>query len=203
VTPLARGPACWYFDEGELDVWEVFARAVEQARRRSKSHCGGGPQLVREDLGIGPHRVWWVPELRAADDVKEVRGKLAKVDARTYARPDRTRTIKHRRGAIPDFDTTPGLFTEMAWQLGGEVEPMPWLTLDLSGVAGLAVDVVRAGLAALARSMITVPTDHPVRLRLASLPTGMTVELDGGPAGAVVDVPEGRSQVTLTAAGSP
>src|SRR4051794_16215691 len=30
VTPLARGPACWYFDEGELDVWEVWARVTEQ-----------------------------------------------------------------------------------------------------------------------------------------------------------------------------
>ncbi|TDY09811.1 alpha/beta hydrolase-fold protein [Mycolicibacterium litorale] len=345
VTPLARGPACWYFDEGELDVWEVFARVVEQlgadpnrtviagysmggygtyklglsypevfaqavvlagpptcgvrlvrgveapADFDPTSHCAregdtwpllanarwlpfviahGGldqfvpfpgivqqvfeldrlgyryrfaaypvedhiafllkddfddpvahmgtglrqadpghitfawyPQLVREDLGIGPHRVWWVSELRAADDVTAQRGRRAKVDARSYARPDRTRTIKRRRGVIPDFDPTPGLFTEMTWQLGGEVDPMPWLTLDLSGVAGVAVDVVRAGLATLPRSTIAVSTDHPVRVRLASLPPGTAVELDGAPAGAVVDVPEGRSRLTLTAAGSP
>jgi len=37
VTPLARGPASWYFDEGELDVWEVWAR-------------------VREQLGVDPNR---------------------------------------------------------------------------------------------------------------------------------------------------
>ena len=30
VTPLARGPSCWYLDEGELDVWEVWARVAEQ-----------------------------------------------------------------------------------------------------------------------------------------------------------------------------
>ena len=30
VTPLARGPSCWYFDEAELDVWEVWARVSEQ-----------------------------------------------------------------------------------------------------------------------------------------------------------------------------
>lgn len=341
VTPLARGPASWYFDEGELDVWEVFARSVEQlgadpnrtvlsgysmggygtyklglsypevfsqavvlagpptcgvrlvrgveapADFDPTSHCAregdtwkllgnarwlpfviahGGldqlvpfpgivqqvfeldrlgyryrfatypvedhiafllkddfddpiahmgtglrqadpghitfawyPQLVREDLGIGPHRVWWVSELRAADDVKAARGRLAKVDARSYARPDPTRTLKRRRGVIPDFDPTPGLFTEMTWQPGGDVEPLPLLTLELAGVAGLAVDVVRAGLAALSRSTVTVVTDHPVRLRLASLPPGMTVELDGGPAGAVVDVPEGRHQILLAA----
>ncbi|MFS0898442.1 alpha/beta hydrolase-fold protein [Mycolicibacterium litorale] len=341
VTPLARGPSCWYFDEGELDVWEVFARVVEQlgadpnrtviagysmggygtyklglsypevfsqavvlagpptcgvrlvrgvqapADFDPTSHCAregdtwpllanarwlpfviahGGldqfvpfpgivqqvfeldrlgyryrfaaypvedhvafllkddfddpvahmgtglrqadpghitfawyPQLVREDLGIGPHRVWWVSELRAAEDVTQVRGQLASVDARSYARPDRTRTIRRRRGAIPDFDPTPGLFTEMTWQVGGEVDPLPLLTLDLTGVAGLAVDVVRAGLATLSRSTITVATDHPVRIRLASLPPGTTVELDGRPAAPVVDVPVGRSQLTLTA----
>ncbi|WP_197373280.1 peptidase [Mycolicibacterium baixiangningiae] len=341
VTPLARGPACWYFDEGELDVWEVFARAVEQLGADPNrtvvagysmggygtyklglsypevfaqavvlagpptcgvrlvrgveapgdfdptSHCAregdswpllanarwlpfviahGGldqfvpfpgivqqvfeldrlgyryrfaaypvedhvafllkddfddpiahmgtglrqadpghitfawyPQLVREDLGIGPHRVWWVSELRAADDVTAERGKRARVDARSYARPDRTRTIRRRRGVIPDFDPTPGLFTEMTWQLGADVDPLPLLTLDLSGVAGLAVDVVRAGLATLSRSTIAVSTDRAVRIRLASLPPGMTVKLDGAPAGAVVDVPVGRSQLMLTA----
>lgn len=341
VTPLARGPACWYFDEGELDVWEVFARVVEQlgadpnrtviagysmggygtyklglsypevfaqavvlagpptcgvrlvrgveapADFDPTSHCAregdtwpllanarwlpfviahGGldqlvpfpgivqqvfeidrlgyryrfaaypvedhvafllkddfddpiahmgtgprqadpghitfawyPQLVREDLGIGPHRVWWVSELWAADEVKAVRGKVATVDARSYAKPDRTRTIRRRRGVIPDLDPTPGLFTEMTWELGDEVDPLPLLTLDLSGVAGCAVDVVRAGLAPLARSTIAVATDHPVRIRLASLPLGMTVKLDDKPAGAVVDVPAGRSQLALTA----
>jgi pimeloyl-ACP methyl ester carboxylesterase len=29
VTPLGRGPAGWYFDEAELDVWEVWARVRE------------------------------------------------------------------------------------------------------------------------------------------------------------------------------
>lgn len=30
ATPLGRGPACWYLDEGELDFWEVWARVAEQ-----------------------------------------------------------------------------------------------------------------------------------------------------------------------------
>ncbi|BCI87801.1 hypothetical protein NIIDMKKI_30070 [Mycobacterium kansasii] len=30
VTPLGRGPSTWYFDAGELDVWEVWARVAEQ-----------------------------------------------------------------------------------------------------------------------------------------------------------------------------
>ncbi len=30
ASPLGRGPACWFFDEGELDVWEVWARVTDQ-----------------------------------------------------------------------------------------------------------------------------------------------------------------------------
>ncbi|TFV61471.1 peptidase [Mycobacterium sp. PS03-16] len=342
VTPLARGPACWYFDEGELDVWEVFARAVEafdvdpnrtviagysmggygtyklgltypevfaqavvlagpptcgvrlvkgveapadfdptshcaqegdtwpllenarwlpfvvahgwldqlvpfpgivqQMFRLDKfgfryrlanypaedhvafllkddfddpvAHMGTGPrqsdpghitftwypQLVRDDLGIGPHRVWWISELVAAAEVTRTRGAVARVDARSEARPDRTRTVKRRTGFITDFDPTPGLYTELVWQLGAPVAPIPRLDLELSGVASLAVDVVRCGLVDRLPSAIDVATDHAVRIRLASLPPGTTVELDGSPAGAVVEVPVGRYRITLARA---
>lgn len=67
------------------------------------------------------------------------------------ARPDRTRTVKRRTGFITDFDPTPGLYTELVWQLGGPVA-----------------------------------TDHVVRIRLASLPPGTTVESDRTPVGAPV-----------------
>jgi poly(3-hydroxybutyrate) depolymerase len=30
VDVLRRTPSCWYFDEGELDVWKVWARVAEQ-----------------------------------------------------------------------------------------------------------------------------------------------------------------------------
>lgn len=342
VTPLARGPANWYFDEGELDVWEVFARAVEQlggdpnhvvlagysmggfgtyklgltypevfgqavvlagpttcglrlvrgietpADFDATSHCAREgdtydllenarwlpfviahgvvdelvpfpgivqqvlkldrlgyryrfasypledhiayllkddfddavahmttgarqpdpghitftwyPQLTRPDLGIGPHRVWWVSELRAAPEITATRGARARVDARSYARPDPTRTTRRRRGVIPDFDPTPGLYTEQTWQIGSVPASLPSLELELAGVAGLAVDLERAGLAALPRSSVSVATDHAVQLALVGLSPGTTVELDGAPAGPVVDVPVGRHTVALTVA---
>ena len=250
VTPLARGPSCWYFDEGELDVWEVWARVAEQlgtdpnrtvisgysmggygayklgltypevfaqavvlagpptcgvrllpdvdipgdldpnshcAREGDTfrllvnarwlpfviahgvldelvpitsvlqqvleldrlgyryrftvypfedhitwvfedefddpvSHMGTGlrqgdpghitftwyPQLVRPDLGIGPHQVWWLSDLTADPDTTATRGAIASVDARSYARPDPTRTTRRRRGFEPDLDLSPG-----------------------------------------------------------------------------------------------
>src|ERR1700730_10328076 len=42
------------------------------------------PELVRPDLGIGPHRVWWLSDLTAEPDTAATRGALASVDAQSY-----------------------------------------------------------------------------------------------------------------------
>ena len=340
VTPLARGPSCWYFDEGELDVWEVWARVAEQlgtdpnrtvisgysmggyaayklglsypevfaqavvlagpptcgvrllpdvdipgdldpnshcAREGDTwrllvngrwlpfviahgvldelvpitsvlqqvleldrlgyryrftvypfedhitwvledefddpvSHMGTGlrqgdpghitfawyPELVRPDLGIGPHQVWWLSDLTADPQTTATRGAIASVDARSYARPDPTRTARRRRGFEPGLDLSPGLYTELAWRIGPAVDPLPYLTLQLTRVAGLTVDVARAGLASLPASTINVATDTPALVTLAALPPNATVTIDGQPAGPSVAVPPGRHTITLT-----
>jgi hypothetical protein len=342
VTPLARGPSCWYFDEGELDVWEVWARAAEQlgtdpnrtvitgysmggygayklglaypevfakavvlagppacgvrlwpdvdlpADLDLDSHCaregdtwrtlvnarwlpfvvahglldelvpfpsaaeqvleldrlgyryrfsvypvedhiawllqdkfddpvahmGTGvrqsdpghitfawyPQLVRPDLGIGPHQVWWVSELTADPQLAATRGAIAEVDARSYARPDPTHTTRRHRGFLLHFDPTPGLYSELVWQPGLPTDRLPYLTLRLTGVAALTVDVARAGLAGLPSSTVTVATDTAVRIRLGALPAGVTVLLDGKPTGPTVAVPAGRHHIALRTA---
>jgi pimeloyl-ACP methyl ester carboxylesterase len=340
VTPLARGPSCWYFDEGELDVWEVWARVAEQlgtdpnrtvisgysmggyaayklgltypevfakavvlagpptcgvrllpdvgipgdldpdshcAREGDTwrllvngrwlpfviahgvldglvpitsvlaqvleldrlgyryrftvypledhitwaledefddpiSHMGTGlrhgdpghitfswyPALERPDLGIGPHQVWWLSELTADPQTTETRGAIASVDARSYARPDPTRTTRRRRGFEPDLDLSPGLYTELMWRIGQAVDALPYLTLQLTHVAGLTMDVARAGLASLPASTINIATDTPVLVTLTALPPNATVEIDGQPAGPSVAVPVGRHTIALT-----
>jgi pimeloyl-ACP methyl ester carboxylesterase len=340
ATPLARGPSCWYFDEGELDVWEVWARVAEQLRTDPNrtviagysmggyaayklgltypevfaqavvlagpptcgvrllpdvdipadldpnshcaregetwpllvngrwlpfviahgvldelvpitsvlpqvleldrlgyryrfsvypfedhiawvledkfndpiSHMGTGlrqgdpghitfawyPQLVRHDLGIGPHQLWWLSELTADPQTTATRGAIASVDARSYARPDPTRTTRRRRGFEPDLDLSPGLYTENLWRIGPAVDPLPYLTLKLTRVAGLAVDVARAGLASLPASAINIITDTPVLVTLTALPSEATVVIDGQPAGPSVAVPVGRHTITLS-----
>lgn len=345
VTPLARGPSCWYFDEGELDVWEVWARVAEQLGTDANrtvvsgysmggyaayklgltypevfaqavvlagppvcgvrllpnvdvpgnldpdSHCaragdtwellpnarwlpfviahgvldqlvpitsvlsqvleldrlgyryrftvypfedhltwvlddefddpiahmGTGlrqpdpghityswyPELVRPDLGLGPQHVWWLSDLTADPDLAGRRGAVASVDARSYARPDPTRTIRRRRGVEPDLDLSPGLYTELLWRTGAPVEPIPFLTLKLTGVASITVDVVRAGLASLDTSTIDVSTDTVTRVELTALPPDIAVLLDGEPTGPVVHVPVGRHTIALTAATVP
>ena len=340
ATPLARGPSCWYLDEGELDLWEVWARVAEQlgtdtdrtvisgysmggygtyrlalaypevfaqavvlagptacgvkllpdvtipgnldldshcAREGDTlrllvnarwlpfviahgaldelvpftsvlfqvheldrlayryrftvyptedhigwvfkddfddpvSHMGTGlrqsdpghvtftwyPQLVRHDLGIGPHRVWWLSDLTADPDTTARRGERASVDARSHARPDPTRTARRRRGFEPDRDFSPGLYTELLWRIGQPVDPLPSLALNLSHVAGLTVDVDRAGLASLKTSSISVVTDTLAQVTLAALPLDTTVLLDGQPTGPSVAVPVGQHTITLT-----
>ncbi len=340
VTPLARGPSSWYLDEGELDVWEVWARVAEQlgtdpnrtviagysmggygtyrlalaypevfaqavvlagppacgvkllphstipANLDPESHCaregdtlhllvnarwlpfviahglvdelvpfpsalfqvheldrlgyryrfsvyptedhigwvfeddfgdpvshmGTGlrqgdpghitftwyPQLVRDDLGIGPHQVWWLSELKADPDIAAKRGVTASVDARSHARPDPTRTTYRRRGFEPDLDLSPGLYTELLWRIGPPVDPLPSLALNLSHVASLSVDVARAGLASLRSSTINVVTDTLAQITLAALPANTTVLIDGQPSGPAVAVPVGQHTITLT-----
>ncbi|KUH81397.1 MULTISPECIES: alpha/beta hydrolase-fold protein [unclassified Mycobacterium] len=161
------------------------------------------PELVRHDLGLGPHRVWWLSNLAADPDLADRRGAVASVDARSYARPDPTRTIRRRRGVEPDLDLSPGLYTELLWRTGAAVEPLPFLTLKLTGVAGLTVDVARAGLASLDTSTIDVSTDTPARVELAALPPEVAVLLDGEPTGPLVQVPAGRHTIALTTAAVP
>lgn len=157
------------------------------------------PQLVRPELGIGPHRVWWLSELAADPAVTARRGAVAEVDARSYARPDPTHTVRHRRGAFVNFEPTPGLYSELEWRVGPSIAPLPYLTLRLTGVAGLAVDVARAGLAGLPSSTITVTTDTATQIKLSGMPAGVEVLLDGQPADATVAVPAGRHRISLSA----
>ncbi|KZS52772.1 peptidase [Mycobacterium kansasii] len=159
------------------------------------------PQLVRADLGIGPHQVWWLSELTADPAVTGRRGATAEVDARSYARPDPMRSIRRRRGFVPHFDPTPGLYTELEWRVTGPAEELPYLTLRLTGVASLTVDIKRAGLASLPSSTIAVSADTAAQITLAGLPDGAQVRLDGQLVGSVVAVPAGRHQISLERTG--
>ena len=182
------------------DFDDAVAHMGTGLRQPDPGHITFGwyPQLSRNDLGIGPHQVWWLSALKAGAHITATRGAIAEVDARSYARPDRTRTVRRRSGLIPGFDPSPGLFTELSWQVGPEVDPLPYLTLKLTGIASLTVDVARAGLAALRTSTIQVATDTATQVTLAALAPGTTIEVDGRPTGSQVAVPFGRHRIALT-----
>lgn len=156
------------------------------------------PQLDRPDLGVGPQRVWWISGFRADPQLASRRGAVATVEARSYARPDRTHRARRRGGFVLNFRPMPGLYAEQAWQLGRAPDTLPCMTLDLGGVAALSVDIARAGLAALPHSTITVATDSPVEITLEGLPNSTEVHFDDEPVGGTVAVPEGRHSIMLT-----
>ena len=195
VYPLEDHIA-WVFQDKFEDPISHMGTALRQA---DPGHITFAwyPQLVRADLGIGPHQVWWLSELSADQSVTARRGAVAQVDARSYARPDPTHTVRHHRGVFLNFDPTPGLYSELDWRVGPPVGALPYLTLRLTGVAGLTVDVARAGLAALPSSTITVATDTAAHITLGGLPAGVEVQLDGQPAGPTVAVSAGRHRITL------
>jgi pimeloyl-ACP methyl ester carboxylesterase len=157
------------------------------------------PQLVRADLGIGPHQVWWLSELTAAPQVAARRGAVAQVDARSYARPDPAHTITRHRGIVGHFDPTPALYSELDWRVGPAVGPLPYLTLRLNGVGSLTVDVERAGLAALPSSTISWATDTATEITLGGLGAGIAVQLDGQPVGPSVALLPGRHRIEMIA----
>ncbi|BCI87803.1 hypothetical protein NIIDMKKI_30090 [Mycobacterium kansasii] len=78
---------------------------------------------------------------------------------------------------------------------------LPYLTLRLTGVASLTVDVERAGLASLPSSSIAVASDTAAQITLAGLPDGLQVRLDGQPVESIVAVPIGRHQISLVRTG--
>jgi hypothetical protein len=197
VYPLEDHIA-WVFQDKFEDPISHMGTALRQA---DPGHITFAwyPQLVRDDLGIGPHQVWWLSELAADPEVTARRGAVAEVDARSYARPDPTHTVRHHRGVIPGFEPTPGVYSELDWQVGRPVGLLPYVTLRLTGVASLRVDLARAGLAALPTSTITVSTDVAARISLGGVGAGADVKLDGEPAGVTVAVSPGRHRITVTA----
>ena len=159
------------------------------------------PALVRPDLGIGPHRVWWISDLKAAGDPGLLRGRLAGLDARSYALPDRSRSVHHRGGIAWQFDPTPGEFVELVWHEGGRPPRQPTLTLSLRGIESLTVDLTRAGFGPDERGSVTVATDSPVTItfRGQSKKTVFSVD-DGAGAKGSVALPAGRHRIGVAPA---
>lgn len=117
--------------------------------------------------------MWWLSELTADPAVTARHGAVAEVDARSYARPDPTHSIRRHRGVFVDFEPTPDVYSKLDWRVGPRVGALPYLTLRLTGVAGLAVDTRRAGLAGLRSSTISVTIDTGTRVALGGLPAGV------------------------------
>jgi hypothetical protein len=197
------------------DEFDAVARMGTGLRTSDPGHITFAwyPQLVRADLGIGPHRVWWVSDLQATDEVIARRGAVAEVDARSYALPDATRSTHRHGGLLLHLDPTPGAYVEQTWTTSAPPERMPVVTLSLRDVASLTVDLARAGVREGEASRVVVSTNVPVRLTLTGPGDATTVRLLGsgtstvstvgtvGTGGAVdagsVALPDGRHELRI------
>jgi predicted esterase len=148
------------------------------------------PGLVRNDLGIGPHRVWWVSSLVGTS-------RIAEVDAQSLALPDPSVTTDLHGSLLFPGDPTPGLVATQSWSLGPPPARSPVIDLRLRAVTSLTIDIRRAGFAPGEAGTVQVATDGATTLALDSLPSGTPVRLDGVPVGSVVDIPKGQHVITF------
>ncbi|HSP39701.1 MAG TPA: alpha/beta hydrolase-fold protein [Frankiaceae bacterium] len=183
------------------DEFDAAHRMGTGLRSSDPGHITFGwyPQLVREDLGIGPHRVWWLSELKATPEITARRGATAHVDARSYARPDLTRSTRRHGGAILRFDPAPGAYLEQDWRTSSQPARLPVLTLSLRDVASLTVDLARAGFQPDEPGRVSVATNNPVQITLQGLPAEAPIRIDGTvtSGGASVSVPAGRHEIEI------
>jgi hypothetical protein len=155
------------------------------------------PQLERPQLGLGPQRLWWISGLRAAPQIASRRGEVATVEARSFARPDKKYCTRRRGGLVLNFKPMPGVYTEQRWRASRGPDVRPQMTLDLTGVAALTVDLARAGLATVPDATITVTTDGPAEIALEGVPPSTAVQFDDEPVIGTVMVSEGRHRISL------
>ncbi len=179
---------------------DSVAHMVTDVRKADPGHISFSwyPQLERPDLGVGPHRVWWISGLSATSEAASRRGAVATVEARSWARPDVPHRVRRSGGFVLSFRPTPGVYAEQTWQPEREIGAQPRMTLELTGVAGLTVDIARAGLAALSHSTIAFTSDSSAHITLEGLPHSTDVRCDGQRVSGTIVLTKGRHRITLT-----
>jgi hypothetical protein len=144
------------------------------------------PDLTDTDLGLGPTGVYWLRDLVARDRAP---GRLATVDATSFARPAEPHVVVRTKTVAVPGDPTPAVVKDAVWKpTGPKPAAKPILRLRLTDVSAVTVDLQRAGFGPTRTVTATVTTDGPTTLRFVN---------HGAPA--VVTVNAGTTTVTLPA----
>lgn len=132
------------------------------------------PDLARADYGIGPTGAYWVRDLAARSAAP---GTIAHVQATSGMRPAPAYAVVRNPGASVPGDPTPAVVVDNVWSplAGATPARTPRLTLDLTDVGRLAVDLVRAGFGSGQRATVVVTSDGTTTLRLLGLRPGERV----------------------------
>lgn len=159
------------------------------------------PDLDRPDLGIGSTGAYWLRDTRGRTVAP---GTVATLDAVSSALPNPAITPVTSTGVLAPGDPFPAVVTEQSWVYGAQPALRPMITLRLSDVGSLGVDLVRAGIPAGRGAALPVTTDGPVTVTLLRAGPGLPVGLDGVRVGTVsasgqiaVPVPTGSHTISL------
>jgi predicted esterase len=145
-------------------------------------HYAWYPQGSDPALGLGPTGIYWLRALHARD---RSAGKLASIDASSGARPAGAHLVLKTRSVDAPGDPTPAVVQTSVWSpLGPPAAAKRTLTLSLTNVQGLSVDMGRAGLAT-GPVKVTINSDGPTRVRflrggttkIVTVPSGTTIFL--------------------------
>ena len=148
--------------------------------------------VVDPALGLGPSGLYWLA------DLKQRTASLgsSRVVANDGAIPEPTVSERLSASVVDPPDAPPMQVTTGSWQTGAAPTPTRTLTLDLTNVASLAVDVSKARLP---HGVATVTTDGPATLTLGALAPGTTVR---GPDGSSDADSNGTAHVQLASGAS-
>jgi Putative esterase len=215
----AKDHMVWAAEDGFTTVAPWIERTP---RMRDPGHVTFAwyPALSHPRWGTGPTGAYWVRRLAARS------GELARVDARSSARPDPAVTGVTSREpivgpggsgepggagailgepgdqvgfleAVTGADPSVGVRAERRWEVGERPARSPRIELSLENVARLALQTRRAGRRRSEGLTVPVASDGPVLLTLLELVRGQRVLLDGAPVGAAG--PRGAATVALPA----
>jgi hypothetical protein len=159
---FVRYPAEDHMAFATQDRFDTVLDGLERPRRSrnpERVDFSWFPHLDRPDLGLRATGAYWVTGVRA-DDRRA--GALAQVHARTFARREPGHEAV-RFGPTPVAEPLPAVLQGLRWKLGSRPESRRLVTLRLSNVAAVSVDLGRAGLRC---GRVRVTTDRGVRLIL-------------------------------------
>jgi pimeloyl-ACP methyl ester carboxylesterase len=206
----AEDHLAWAAEDGFTTVPGWIDRSP---RRRNPGHVTFSwyPALSHPEWGTGPTGAFWVRGLAARSAQPD---QLARVDARSAARPDPAVTGRTSQEpivgpggtgepgglgailgepgdqlsfleAVSGADPSVGVRAERRWELGPAPARSARIELSFQNVARLALQTRRAGRRPGEGLSVPVSSDGPVRLTLLGLERGQRVRLDGTPVGRV------------------
>lgn len=175
----------------------------ESAPKMRKQHPGDitylwSPCSAQPELGLGPVGPWWLGDLQASDGCNAQGNTVyASIVAHSGGRPGRPVTgLRFSQTPVLNLASpSPAIREQQGWVLGPAADASGLLTLALTGVARLSVDLQGAGIAARRDKRITGSSDVPVTLILKGLAEGSQVTV----AGQSVSVSNGRISLQLPA----